>query len=114
VLRDAIDEQGRYDAQKLLGVLDWTRSDIGSYLGKDPSTIARFSASPKYQEKLAVLAALIRDLLEVMNNDLPAARAWLRTPNRAFDCQTPREQILSGGIARVEELVHEFHSGLAL
>lgn len=114
MLRDAIDEQGRYDAQKMVGLLDWTRGDIGRYLGRDPSTIARFSASPKYQEKLAALAVLVRELLEVMNNDLPAARAWLRTPNRAFDARTPREEIVGGDIARVEALVREFHSGLAL
>ena len=35
ILRDAIDENGRYEAAKIAHLLDWTVSDIARYLGRD-------------------------------------------------------------------------------
>lgn len=114
VLREAIDERGRYDATKMAKLLDWTRGEMAEYLGKDPSTISRFGSSVVHQNKLAELAALVQELLTVMNNDLPCVRAWFRTPLRALDKASPQDKILHGELEKVDDLVDEFRSGLAL
>lgn len=114
ILRDAIDDRGRYDAAKMAKLLDWSLTELAEYLGKDPSTVSRFGASAAYQEKLAALAAVVQELLSVMDNDLAAARAWFRTPLRAFDKVSPQHKILHGELASVDRLVNEFRSGLAL
>ncbi|MGH9893288.1 MAG: hypothetical protein ACREA0_15115, partial [bacterium] len=65
VLREAIDERGRYDAAKMAKLLDWSLVEMAEYLGKDPSTVSRFGSSAVHQEKLAELAALVGELLAV-------------------------------------------------
>jgi hypothetical protein len=114
ILTDATDENGRYDAAKIARILDWTVSDIAQYLGRDPSTISRFRASPVHQEKLAALAALTQEVFEIMREDLRATRAWFRTPIRALDGESPQQLILSGKFGRVSGLIEESRSGLAL
>jgi Protein of unknown function (DUF2384) len=113
ILRGATDKNGRYDAAKLAGLLDWTISDIAQYLGRDASTISRFGASPIHQEKLAALASLTQEVFEIMRADLRATRAWFRTPIRALDGSSPQQLILSGNFRRVSGLIEESRSGLA-
>lgn len=38
ILREATDENGRYDAARIAHLLDWSTSDIALYLSRDPST----------------------------------------------------------------------------
>jgi hypothetical protein len=111
VLRGAL-TAGRYDARKIAHLLDWTLEDVAVYLGRDPSTVSRHSASARYQEPLARLAALIQEVRDLFG-DLELVRAWLRTPNRLLDA-SPKTLILSGQVAGVTALVREYHSGLAL
>jgi ParB-like chromosome segregation protein Spo0J len=113
VLRDAINDEGRYDAAKLADLFGCTLEEIARYLGKDPSTVSRYGASARYQDRLAALAAVLQDLLLLMNRDLPAARAWLRTPNRALDRTTPMKRILEGQLDMVDNLLNEVKSGFA-
>lgn len=114
ILREATDENGRYDAAKIAHLLDWTVSDIARYLGRDASTISRFGASPVHQEKLAALASLTQEVFEIMREDLRATRAWFRTPIRALDGESPQHLILSGNFGRVSSLIEESRSGLSL
>lgn len=114
ILREATDENGRYDAAKIAHLLDWTVSDIARYLGRDASTISRFGASPVHQEKLAALASLIQEVFDIMREDLRATRAWFRTPIRALDGKSPQHLILSGNFRRVSSLIEESRSGLSL
>ncbi len=103
ILREATDENGRYDAAKIAHLLDWTVSDIARYLVRDASTISRFGSSPVHQEKLASLASLIQEVFEIMREDLRATRVWFRT-----------HLILSGNFRRVSSLVEESRSALSL
>ena len=114
ILRDATDENGRYDAAKIARLLDWTINDIAHYLGRDASTISRFGASPVHQEKLAALASLTQEVFEIMREDLRTTRAWFRTPIRALDGASPQQLILSGSFRKVSGLIEESRSGLAL
>ena len=114
ILRDATDENGRYEAAKIADLLDWTINDLAQYLGRDASTISRFGASAVHQEKLAALAYLAQGVFEIMREDLRTTRAWFRTPIRALDNTSPRQLIPSGNLRRVSSLVEESHSGLAL
>ena len=114
ILREATDENGRYDAAKIAHLLDWTVNDIARYLGRDASTISRFGASPVHQEKLAALASLTQEVFEIMCDDLRGTRAWFRTPIRALDGKCPQHLILSGNFRRVSGLIEESRSGLAL
>lgn len=45
ILREATDENGRYDATKIAHLLDWPVGDIARYLGRDASTISRFASA---------------------------------------------------------------------
>ena len=114
VLTQALDEEGRYDAAKLAKFLDWTNQDMAQYLGKDPSTISRFSASLQYQQTLAELAALFNHLLNLMDGDLRLARAWLRTPIRVLDGVSPKEKILHSDLKPIETLLQEVESGFSV
>src|SRR5215472_481552 len=114
ILREATDENGRYDAARLAHLLDWTVSDIARYLGRDASTISRFRASAVHQEKLAALAALMQEVFAIMREDLRGTRAWFRTPIRALDGKSPQQLILSGNFRRVSSLIEESRSGLSL
>src|SRR5689334_4543234 len=101
ILKDATDDNGRYDAAKIADLLDWTINDVAQYLGRDASTISRFGASAVHQEKLAALAYLAQGVFEIMREDLRTTRAWFRTPIRALDNTSPRQLILSGNLRRV-------------
>ena len=114
ILREATDENGRYDAAKIAHLLDWTVSDIARYLGRDASTISRFGSSPVHQEKLASLASLIQEVFEIMREDLRATRVWFRTPIRALDSKSPQHLILGGNFRRVSSLIEESRSVLSL
>ncbi|MBI2986636.1 MAG: helix-turn-helix domain-containing protein [Deltaproteobacteria bacterium] len=114
VLTQALDEEGRYDAAKLAALLDWTNQEIARYLGKDPSTISRFSASLQYQEPLAELAAIFNHLVSLMDGDLRLARAWLRTPIRVLDGVSPKEKILHSDLKPIGTLLQEVESGFSV
>jgi hypothetical protein len=114
ILREATDENGRYDAARIAHLLDWTVSDLARYLGRDASTISRFGASPVHQEKLAALASMVQEVFEIMRGDLRATRVWFRTPIRALDGKSPQHLILSGKCCRVSSLIEESRSGLSL
>lgn len=114
ILREATDENGRYDAARIARLLDWTVSDIARYLGRDASTISRFGASPVHQEKLAALASLTQEVFEIMREDLRATRVWFRTPIRALDGESPQQLIVSGNFRRVSSLIEESRAGLSL
>lgn len=114
VLTQALDEEGRYDAAKLAALLDWTNQEIARYLGKDPSTISRFSASLQYQEPLAELAAIFNHLVSLMDGDLRLARAWLRTPIRVLNGVSPKEKILHSDLKPIETLLQEVESGFSV
>lgn len=114
VLTQALDEEGRYDAAKLAALLDWTNQEVARYLGKDPSTISRFSASLQYQEPLAELAAIFNHLVSLMDGDLRLARAWLRTPIRVLDGVSPKEKILHSDLKPIETLLQEVESGFSV
>jgi antitoxin Xre/MbcA/ParS-like protein len=114
ILREATDQNGRYDAAKIAHLLDWNVSDIDRYLGRDASTISRFGSSPVHQEKLAALASLIQEVFEIMREDLRTTRVWFRTPIRALDGKSPQHLILSGDFRRVSSLIEESRSGLSL
>lgn len=114
ILEAALDETGRYDAAKLAKLLDWTNQDMAQYLGKDPSTISRFSASLQYQEPLAELAAIFNHLVSLMDGDLRLARAWLRTPIRVLDGVSPKEKILHIDLKPIETLLQEVESGFSV
>ena len=114
IFEAALNEEGRYDAAKLAKFLDWTNQDMAQYLGKDPSTISRFSASLQYQQTLAELAALFNHLLNLMDGDLRLARAWLRTPIRVLDGVSPKEKILRSDLKPIETLLQEVESGFSV
>jgi len=114
ILREATDQNGRYDAAKIAKLLDWNLADVATYLGRDPSTISRFGASVVHQEKLAALAYLAQEVFLLMNDDLPVTRAWFRTPLRVLDGVSPQHAILRGDFVKVSSLVSESRSGLAL
>lgn len=113
VLTDAIDDQGRYDAVKIADLLDWSRQDIAQYLDKDPSAISRNAASLNYQQALGELAATFSHLLELMDNDLKTARAWLRTPIKVLDGKSPKEKILHRDLRAVDSLLSEVEAGIS-
>lgn len=112
LLREAINDDGLYDAAKLAKYFSLKNDEIARYLKKSPSTVSRFGASPRHQERLAVLADLLKDLLLLMGRDLPAAKAWLRTPNRALEA-APLALIIDGRIGLVRNVLDEIKSGFA-
>jgi hypothetical protein len=114
VTRKIIDSTGRYNAGKLAALLGWSFADMGRYLDRDPSTISRSGSAPAHQDKLAALAAVIEEVLALMNGDLPATIAWFRTPIRVLDWTSPRDLILGGNFYRVRNLVSEVHSGFSV
>jgi hypothetical protein len=114
IIRQTIDEAGRYDAAKLAKLLGWSLADLGRYLNRDPSTISRSRSAGAHQDRLAVLAALVQEVFILMSNDLPATIAWFRTPVPALDWISPRDLILRGDLHKVRNLVNEVHSGLSL
>ena len=113
VLTDALDGQGRYDAAKLAGLLDWTRREIAQYLQKDPSAISRNGASLAYQEPLSQLAATFAHLLDLMNGDLKMARAWMRTPVKVLNGKSPKNTILRRDLKAIDAVLAEVESGFA-
>jgi hypothetical protein len=68
----------------------------------------------QYQQPLAELAALFKDLLTLMDDDLRIARAWLRTPIRVLDGVAPKEKILRSGLKTVGTLLQEIESGFSV
>lgn len=113
VLTQALNDAGRYDAFKLAEYIDWSKQEIAAFLRKHPSTLSRESASVSVQHPLAALAAVVKELLLLVNDDPPIARAWLRTPNRVLDEKSPKEVILAGRLDAVASLLGEIHSGFA-
>jgi hypothetical protein len=114
IIRETIDESGRFDASRLAKLLGWSLADLGRYLERDASTISRSGSAHVHQDRLATLAALIEEVFILMNEDLPATIAWFRTPVRALDWTSPRDLILRGAFSKVRNLVSEVHSGLSL
>lgn len=114
ILREATDQNGRYDAGKIAKLLDWNLADVAAYLGRDPSTISRFGTSGVHQDKLGALASLAQEVFVLLGHDLRATRTWFRTPLRALENVSPRHAILHADFAKVSNLVQESRSGLAL
>jgi hypothetical protein len=112
ILVEALDDEGRYDPEKLAKLLDWSNQEIAQYLGRDPSTISRYGASLQYQESLSQLAALVIHLLKLLNGDLKVARAWLRTPIHVLG-ESPKEKILHHDLKTVGSLLEEVESGFS-
>jgi hypothetical protein len=113
LLEGAYDAEGRYDADRLASILDWTKQDLAGFLETHPSAVSRQPASQKHQEQLGQLAAVMRHLLDHTGNDRAQARAWLRTPMLVLDRKSPKEVILSGHLDRVADLLDEIDSGFA-
>ena len=135
-VQSAIDPKtGRYDAKQLAKLLDWTSAEVAQYLDRSPAMIATSPTSLTLQDKLAQLAALFRDLVELFTvpaeKDLDpdaraympfydgkpmdgavAARAWLRTPIRAFDNESAKSRILGGRFDWVRDYVESLHDGI--
>ncbi|MEW6364164.1 MAG: hypothetical protein AB1714_05950 [Acidobacteriota bacterium] len=103
---------GRYDARKLAALLDWNLDDVAHYLGRDLSTVSRHSTSIKYQDALAAMAVVVKEILDLLGSDIDMVRAWFRTPIHALEA-SPKELIVEGQFARVEALVSEYESSLA-
>jgi hypothetical protein len=114
IIRETIDETGRYDASRLAKLLGWSLADLGRYLDRDPSTISRSGSAHTHQDRLAILASLIQEIFVLTNEDLPATIAWFRTPVPALDWASPRDLILRGDFPKVRNLISEVHSGLSL
>jgi hypothetical protein len=112
ILKEALDDEGRYDAAKLAAFLDWTNQEIAEYLNRDPSAISRYGASPQYQESLSQLAAFVLHLLKLLDGNLTLARAWLRTPVHVFG-ESPKQKILHHDLKSVDSLLEEVESGFA-
>ncbi len=111
VLAEALDEAGRYDAFKLAEYIDWSKQEMAAFLRKHPSSLSRESASLAVQEPLAALAAVVKELLFLVDEDQSIARAWLRTPIRVLDEKSPKEVILAGNLDTVASLLGEIQSG---
>ena len=114
IIRETIDESGRYDAARLAKLVGWSLADLGRYLDRAPLTISRSGSAQAHQDRLATLAALVQEVLVLTNEDVPATIAWLRTPIPALDWVSPRDLILGGDFHKVRNLVNEVHSGLSL
>jgi len=113
LLREAIDDEGLYDAARLARLLHWEKQEIAAFLKKNPSALSRQTTSRTGQQALARLAATFRHLLDVTNNDIAQARAWLYTPIQALDGRSPKELMLSGDLEIVANLLDEIESGFA-
>lgn len=113
ILADSLDDQGRYNAVKMAKLLDWSGQEIARYLDKDPSAISRNGAALNYQPPLSQLAATVTHLLELMDNDLKTARAWLRTPIKVLDGKSPKEKILLHDLDAVDALLAEVEGGFS-
>lgn len=113
LLREAIDSSGRYNVDALAKYLDWAKQDIARFLETGPSTLSREAAPQKYQDQLARLAAVMSHLLKHTGDNLPHARAWLRTPLLVLDHKSPKDLILSGHLDMVAALLDEMDSGFA-
>lgn len=113
-LRKLTDAHGRYDAIKMAHAFDWEQKEIARFLDKDPSSISKNPVSPSYQDALARLASLFDRVVELTGDDTAAAIAWLRTPIRALDNQSPKKLLLEDQSEVVENLVREYETGLAL
>src|SRR5208283_182020 len=100
----------RYNAAKLAALLGWSFADLARYLDRDPSTISRSGSASAHQDKLAALAALIEEVLALMNGDLPATIAWFRTPIRVLDWASPRDLILGGNLYIDKNIMSEVNS----
>jgi hypothetical protein len=137
-IQSAIDPKtGRYDARQLAQLLDWTSAEVAQYLERSPAMIATSPTAPTLQDKLATLAALFRDLVELFTvpdekdidpdvraympfydpkaehmEPAAAARAWLRTPIRSLDNQSAKARILAGRIDWVVGLVESLRDGV--
>jgi hypothetical protein len=113
IVRETIDKAGHYDAPKLAKLLGWSLADMGRYLERDASTISRSGSASVHQDRLASLASLVQEVFLLMNEDLPATVAWLRTPIMVLDWTSPRDLILRGEVVRVRNLITEVQSGFA-
>ena len=113
IIRQTIDKTGRFDAPKLARLLGWSLADMGRYLDRDASTISRSGSASVHQERLAALASLVQEVFWLMNEDLPAAVAWFRTPIQVLDWASPRDLILRGEVSKVRNLLTEVQSGFA-
>jgi hypothetical protein len=114
IIRNSIDETGRYNASKLAKLLGWSLADMGRYLDRDASTISRSGSASVHQDRLAALAALVQETFLLMDEDLPATIAWFRTPIQVLDWTSPRDLILRGDVSRVRNLLTEVQSGFAV
>jgi hypothetical protein len=134
-IRSAIDPtSGRYDARQLAALLDWTGAEIAQYLERSPAMIASSPTAATLQDRLAHLAALFRDLVVLFTvparddidpdvlaympfydgmakDGTAGARAWLRTPIRAFDGKSAKERILEGRLDWVRGVLDSYQDG---
>ena len=113
ILREVIDQKGRYDAGRLRELIGWSLAEMGRYLDRDATTILRSGSAKAHQNRLAALATLFREVLGLMNGDLPAAIAWFRTPIPVLNWSSPCELIFNGQFQKVRSLVDETRSGFA-
>jgi hypothetical protein len=105
--------ESRYDAIKIANALDWRQEDVAAYLDKSPAAISRNSTSATSQDELARLVALVQRVYELNSEEMPLTVAWLRTPIRALDNESPKHFITAREIGVVENLLDEMDSGLA-
>lgn len=111
---DVFDGQGQYSAGKVAQVLGWPIEYIARYLAEDASALMESGASLKHQDQLHKLKTTFDRLLDLMDVDVEAARAWLHTPLVVLDDASPTEVILRGDLPTVGRLLLEIESGFSV
>jgi hypothetical protein len=112
VLREALNDKGRYDARRMAKCLDWQQQEIAQYLQRDPSAVSSYPDADQFQEPLAKLGALVRHAETSLGEEkLEFVRAWLKTPVRALDRQIPKTLIVNGRLDVLSKLLDELDAG---
>jgi len=101
----------------IVGSLGLSREELGSIVDASPRSIARWSAgkaAPQRltKQRLLELAYVAEAVAEVIPRE--RANAWMLTPNRLLDHDSPASRIHLGGYKDVLDLIEALADGVVV
>jgi hypothetical protein len=102
---------GRYDALRLAGSLGLSTEEMARAVGRTPRGLRKTPDSPRLQEALAELVALVGRLRELLDGSIEYVRVWLRAPHPDLGGRTPLSYLVEGKPEVVTALVEAIEAG---
>jgi hypothetical protein len=102
---------GRYDALRVGQRLGLSGAEMAQLLGWTPRGVRKNPTSPRLQEPLTRLMAMVTLLRDLLDGSMPYVRVWLRAPHPALGGRTPLSYLLEGRPEPVEDLVRAIATG---